>query len=89
MTTVTYCPCCGSMLRPGAPCRKGCTAEPVRGDMDAAITLQSAWLATQAAKAPAKVAPAIVAPAAPARRDSRPMWRRACTCGQCMSCIGE
>jgi hypothetical protein len=86
--TIIYCPCCGSMLRPGASCRKGCAVEPVTGTMADAVAAQGAYLAAQAAKAPAKPAPATVAPKAPAR-PFRPMWQRRCTCGQCMACIGE
>lgn len=110
---VRYCTCCGSMLRPAAPCRKGCTAPIVSGDMGLAIALQGAYEKAQQSKVAQQVKPAAVAPApTPAAKPHdmqcgaycverevlamrlalavlRPYWRRACTCGHCMACIGE
>lgn len=87
MYTVTYCPCCGSMLRPGAACSKKCGVEPVSGTMSDAIAQQGVYLAQQAARAPAKT----TAPAKPvvSGRVVKPYWQRPCTCGHCMACIGE
>lgn len=89
---VRYCTCCGSMLRPAVPCRKGCTAPIVSGDMGLAIALQGAYEKAQQSKVAQQVKPVAVAlaPTTAAKpRDPRPYWRRACTCGHCMACIGE
>lgn len=88
---VTYCPTCGSMSRPGTPCRKGCGVALVSGPMDEAIRLQGEWVKAQPAPVPAPPSPYNRAARAtkPTARQSLLPWQRPCTCGHCMTCIGE
>jgi len=89
MTTITYCSCCGSFIRPFGTCPKKHDAPAVTGPMADAIAQQGVYLAAQKAAPPAP-APTPVAPiAAPASRPARAPWQRRCTCGHCMACIGE
>lgn len=90
MTTCLFCTNCGSMLRPLTACRKGCTAPIISGSIEEAIDQQSAHRKAQESARPAKpVASVPVAAPVSKPRDPRPYWQRKCTCGHCMSCIGE
>ena len=90
MKTCLFCTNCGSMLRPGAACWKKCSAPIATGDIGDAIEQQGVYLKAQEAARPAKPAAVVTAPAPMSKpRDPRPYWQRKCTCGHCMSCIGE
>ena len=62
------------------------------GTMSDAIAQQGVFIAAEAAKPIIKAEPNPYArrpvAAAPVR-NARPMWQRRCTCGHCMTCIGE
>lgn len=97
--TMSFCPSCGIAHKLFAVC-KTCGAEAIRGTMDEMLALQAA----RAAASPAPVAPVASDYLAQARaaasearradlaktaRTARAPWQRRCTCGHCMSCIGE
>jgi hypothetical protein len=94
MTTMTvrFCTCCGSLLKPSADCWKKCGAPITTGPMGDAIAQQGLFIAAEAAKPVVKTEPSPYArrpvTTAPVR-SARPMWHRRCTCGHCMTCIGE
>lgn len=56
----------------------------------AAASAEYARLAREAASEARRASLAKTAtPAARFARSTRPQWQRACTCGHCMTCIGE
>ena len=58
-------------------------AAPVSGDEYARACREAASEARKASLAKTAT------PAARFARSTRPQWQRACTCGHCMTCIGE
>jgi len=99
---MSYCPTCGQPHRYLATC-KTCGATAVRGTMDEMYAIQGAHKAAAPAPVAASVAESfdLAAYRAHAREEARrelaaksprrspATWQRRCTCGHCMSCIGE
>ena len=104
MTTaivISYCPTCGQPHKYLATC-KDCGAAAVRGTMEEMYTVQGAHKAAAPVAPPVAESFDVAAyrahvreearrelAAMSSRRSSAPWQRRRCSCGHCMSCIGE
>lgn len=99
-TTISFCPACGAPHKLFAVCKR-CGVEAIRGTMDEMAARQSAYAAPAPAAAPSDVpsdyltqvraamSEARRASLAATARVTRAPWQRRCTCGHCMTCIGE
>ncbi len=101
--TISFCPTCGVGHKYLATCKR-CGATAIRGTMEEMAARQSAFTASQPVTV-APVAPVVAsdylaqyraaeaekraAERAKSGRIVRAPWQRKCTCGHCMTCIGE
>lgn len=100
---IGFCPTCGQPHKYLATC-KTCGATAIRGTMDEMTARQAAYAATKpvapvpaTTEAPIDYLSQTRAAMAAVRRASlakpahaiRAPWHRPCTCGHCMTCIGE